>query len=265
MTFNMENDIKNHLLQNLMYFHDFCELNRLKYFMVGGTLLGAIRHQGFIPWDDDIDVSMPREDYEKLINLSHKIRQPFEIKHHSIDDEYVYPFIKFVNNNVMVDEGLGNAKPIGVWIDVFPLDSIFDGGSLAKYYVRFFHVIRKLIILRTKSYKLKKLNIIGIAMANCLCFLTALIPKKFYFLALDKLSCRYRNVWSKFLVNYYGSYAEKEITLASIFNERVLYKFEGCMFWGIKNYHDYLTQIYGDYMLLPSLEKRKASHICRIV
>ena len=92
-------EIKNIQLEILVQFRDYCEANNLQYFLYAGTLLGAIRHQGFIPWDDDIDVVMPRPDYEKFFQLSMKkpIGKYLQTNHYSIRKHYNAPFIKLVD------------------------------------------------------------------------------------------------------------------------------------------------------------------------
>ena len=119
--------IKQIELNILKTFGDFCSEYNLSYSLFYGTLLGCIRHKGFIPWDDDVDVIMPRYDYERLIEL----RDIYEKKYKNIsfkncgDKDYPFPFLKITDNTTLVEEKEILAKyRYGVWIDVFPLDTI---------------------------------------------------------------------------------------------------------------------------------------------
>lgn len=261
----VQSDLKACLLSNLVYFHEFCERNKLRYFMVGGTLLGAVRHNGFIPWDDDIDVSMPREDYQKLIRLSNAIEFPFELKHFSLDSYFIYPFIKLVNNSLLVDEGLANGKVTGVWIDIFPLDSVYGTGFFGRAYVRLVQGYRRLLILRMKSYKPSKYTKLQNCFIELAHLVSTIIPKKVCFILMEMLSTAHHRYANEYLINFHGAYGEKEITLGEVFEDRVLFEFEGHAFWGVKKYDLYLKQIYGDYFSEPPVAERRGKHIETIV
>lgn len=120
------NEIKAVELNILKQFDQFCKNNNLRYYLAGGTLLGAIRHKGFIPWDDDIDVCMNRPDYERLLNEfpqnnDNSNLQICDIKYKNFDA----PFCKIVANNTRVrNKFLGNLANSKLWIDVFPVDGL---------------------------------------------------------------------------------------------------------------------------------------------
>lgn len=117
-------------VQNFSYdilkeFDKFCEKHNLTYFICAGTLLGAIRHGGFIPWDDDIDVSMPREDYDKLINEYEKLLPPnLILQYYKNTANYANSFAKITNKNTTIVEksGFSDYSIHGVYIDIFPID-----------------------------------------------------------------------------------------------------------------------------------------------
>ena len=107
-------------LEMLKNFHTLCTTNNLRYYIVGGTLLGAIRHGGFIPWDDDIDIAMPRDDYEKFINIYSKEMPSFlEVKSNPLNLDIV----QIVNKNTLIELG---KQEQGVFIDIFPVENMFD-------------------------------------------------------------------------------------------------------------------------------------------
>ena len=107
----------------LKEFIKFANENNLKYYLSGGTMIGAVRHQGFIPWDDDIDIAMPRPDYDRLINLAKtkKISEELEIKSLELGN-LAYPFVKIINKNI--DIVSKSAEDKNLWIDIFPIDAV---------------------------------------------------------------------------------------------------------------------------------------------
>ena len=128
---------QNYLMDVLYTFDDFCKSNNINYYIISGTLLGAVRHQGFIPWDDDVDVMIPRDDYdrfEKLVNRN----PPNGYKAYSINNTkgYYYPFIKFGKLDLYVKEFFPYVPTIALSIDVFPIDGCPNDLLLAQEFVR---------------------------------------------------------------------------------------------------------------------------------
>ena len=125
-------EVKEIELGLLLKFDQICQRHGLTYYLCGGTLLGAIHHKGFIPWDDDIDVLMPRGDFEKLLELektqdSTEIEQIVSWK----SGKSIYPFIKLINTNTVLKEKyLSEEFTTGVWIDIFPFDGMPDDDRL---------------------------------------------------------------------------------------------------------------------------------------
>ena len=112
------------LLEILLFFDDFCKKNNLTYWITAGTLLGAVRHQGFIPWDDDIDVCMPRSDFEKLCRIF-KEDNVYVLQTHKTDDFYTSPYAKLRDKRSFVRESDGsdiNFKFRGIFIDIFGVE-----------------------------------------------------------------------------------------------------------------------------------------------
>lgn len=106
-------------------FSKFCKKNNIKYFALGGTLLGAVRHKGFIPWDDDMDLGVPREDYEKLLLLCSKEKVNFELHTFDNDENHYRYFARLEDSSVKIKRNDKSVSEISsAWIDIFPLDGI---------------------------------------------------------------------------------------------------------------------------------------------
>lgn len=255
------------LLEVMDEFHLFCETNDLKYFLVGGTQLGAIRHSGFIPWDDDLDVVMIRDDYKKLLSLGENFKAPFVLKDISLDKNYIYPFAKLTNNNIILKEEFYKSFDTGVWIDIFPLDYTFESTKVQNLHYKIIKILRNIFILKCGSFKVKKRSIISLFVAKILHKFLQFLPvslftKLFYLLGIllpKKLSNK------KNYVNLYGAWGAKEITPVKLFKKRKLYDFEGRKFWGIEDADFWLKKVYGDYMQLPEVSKRISEHVGKII
>ena len=120
-------------LKILSEFHRICEAHNLLYILDYGTLLGAVRHKGFIPWDDDIDVSMPRKDYEKFLEVcEYSLKESFLLQTNKTDPNYFYPYAKLRISDDRLKENLVSHFDMihGPWIDIFPFDYRFDDKTI---------------------------------------------------------------------------------------------------------------------------------------
>ena len=121
-------EVKQYLLNILVNFDQFCKQNDLTMYLCAGTLLGAVRHHGFIPWDDDIDVCMDRESYNRLVSIAKK--DPVFDKYYKVIDfqfgDSNYPYIKIIDLRTKMSQQFGNDVADYLWIDVFPMDGLPD-------------------------------------------------------------------------------------------------------------------------------------------
>lgn len=242
------------MLNGLKELHEFLTSNRIPYFVIGGTLLGAIRHKGFIPWDDDIDIGIPRPEYDKLLEKImdyNKNHIDFKFHHYTLDKQYPHLFLKFVSNKWELREKGFKRYKSGVYIDIFPLDGVKEN-SLKEY-----QRIKKLVKLHT--LKMIDLSYLGIRNKG-LKILTTFISTT---LIRRKLEQRLRSNDirdCKWFCNYLGAWGRKEVMSKTIINQSCTYNFENQIVFGPCDFDSYLKNLYGDYMIMPPISKRKSHH-----
>lgn len=246
-------------LNILIYFTEVCEENNLRYYLGGGTLLGAVRHKGFIPWDDDIDVMMPRPDFQKLLSLSINNENYNIIKPGTAG--YYYNFAKLVDTRTILEEkGIKVIDGLGVYIDIFPLDGMPETPDARKKRFKELNSIRKRInntcLLKPKFHRnpFAYLNACRIYNSNKNIDLSSL-QKKYLDSAL-------KNSFddSEFVFAAGGAYGARDIFPGKWFEKEIELQFENLSVKAFNGYDFYLTQLYGDYMTLPPEDKRVTPH-----
>lgn len=240
-----------HILKMLDVFHAFCVENGLTYYICGGTQLGATRHKGFIPWDDDADVMMPINDYNKLIDLRDKLPEGIEIKDITFDKEHKYPFIKMYDVNTTYIEGFGKSGSGigGVYLDIFPMIPLSNNYKKAIKMMRKFTFMRKIIYLKNTGGK--RDNFIK----NIYTTLIRKIPLKYLMKKVVKMLNK-KTEMTQYVTNPFGIYGDKDVVELSWVGQPKLYEFDGLQLYGVQDDDAYLSRIYGDYMTLPPEEKR---------
>lgn len=235
--------------------------NKIEYTVGGGTMLGTIRHKGFIPWDDDIDILIPRPDYERLICILKKnnLKVGNYIANSVLLNNGYYPFIKIVNQNINTyNEKIINSKQLNLWIDVFPIDGLpEDEISRKKLFKK---IARYKSIYMTKVFKINYLlestKKIKILPRLILKILLLPVPINFISKKMDNVSKKIDYNSSSYAGNLLWGYGQKE----TMFKKDISYtnfQFEDLKVKGLKNYDSYLNNLYGDYMKLPPKEERK--------
>ena len=241
-----------------------CDEHNLKYYMLGGTMLGAIRHKGFIPWDDDIDLGMPRDDYEKFLEIAPNVLpENMKVVNYRNTPEYQYYITRVLDTNTkVVEERIGNDnKYTNASIDIFPIDGTPNNKLARKIY--FFRVLshRALMSLCYKDSIDRKRKRSGIEKAFLWIMehlpiekMTTPYKQK---CKIDKLLRKQDVNKSKYIGNIMGAYRTREIVPKEFYGEGTMYPFEDIMLRGMDMYDEYLTYTYGNYMELPPEEGRK--------
>ncbi|MDR1602128.1 MAG: LicD family protein [Tannerella sp.] len=246
------------LLSIAAEFDRICRKHQIPYYMLGGTMLGAVRHRGFIPWDDDMDFGVPRKHFARLVEmLSEELPAHMRVLTLNNRGFIVANYIKIDDRHTYVaDYWLNQDTKIGVNIDIFPLDEGLRSGLQTRLfvsYILFLLTIKDFICIDPdKRRGVKKI------FARMLRFLflhkTGKLLKY-----IDRCIVRHTFRDSAFQINYYGKWREKEVVSKKIFGEPKAYEFRGCPFYGVEDADAYLTQLYGNYMQLPP-EREQTAH-----
>ena len=233
---------------------DFCEKNGLRYFLCGGTLIGAIRHKGYIPWDDDIDIAMPRPDYDQFVKTFNQSENYYQVIDLLNDPDYTTPFAKVYDNRTILRELHYKKVKYGVYIDVFPADGVKDVAQIKKIML-----LRKLLNTKKANYyhrtiSKKIINTFGKLL---------LLPFSAHQIAtwMDNEMRKYpfgSLPMAGLIANPLGL---GEMVDKAVFEHDIYQEFEGRKYRVPVGYDIWLRSIYGDYMQLPPVEHRVSHHI----
>lgn len=243
----------------LKAFDAFCRKHNLYYSLTGGTLLGAIRHKGFIPWDDDIDVTMPRPDYDRFLSLEDEFEQEtgFQFSRYGRDKNCV-PLLKLTNPNIRVSYGMSKKHGVyHLWIDVMPMDGISADEERKRFIFSRIDKLRMILWISESRWYLGETPFRR-------CVRAAISPFVMFF-GIDKLCAREIERLAHetsfedadYVANVtWGLYGPGEVVGKKGYLEPIEVEFCGEQFWASSNWEDYLLGAYGDYMTLPPEEKR---------
>ena len=257
LTLNELKDIEFNLLK---VFDAFCIENNLKYGLAYGTLLGAIRYKGFIPWDDDVDVLMPRDDYNRLLKL-YKDSERYRLYAFERNDKYQFPYAKLCDMTTSKDEsGYISSVELGVDIDIFPLDYWDNDLKKAKREVK--RISRNMFCLGLSKLKnADSANPVKRFIKGILMCYSKMRGSKHFIEKIIKESDKKKQTGSQYMgTKSWCVYGERNIVPTEAFSEFPKIEFEGEKFPAPIGYDTYLTCLYGDYLPEPPKEKQKTHH-----
>lgn len=256
-------EYKKCLMNILLWFHNYCVEHDLRYYLVEGTMLGAARHQGFIPWDDDIDVGMPRSDYDRFAKMMgdsvHDGRFKLETEDSS-RPEYLYPFAKLYDATTTLIEKRRVPVVMGVYIDVFPLDGIGDTEEASHKNYKKIGSKQNLLAAKVVSKREGRKWYKNLAVSLVQILPDSAEGNKKTVKDITAL-CKQRDFdSSSYVGNLVSTYRGREIMARECYGVPTLYPFEGHELYGVENADAYLKHLYGDWRKLPPEDKRKSAH-----
>ena len=253
-------------LELLKEVHDFCIDNNIKYTLFSGTLIGAIRHHGFIPWDDDLDIALTRPEYDKFIHSfsSKKGNKLFAREIQGKDVSLAFARLCEMNKTFVEDSHPWVSEKKGIWIDIFPLDGIEEDKNLAqKRFNKIYNIwhlgcnirLSKAPISLYNTFFLKVKQIIKRVFYHFISFIYKPYDKHI------KLCKEYGYENAKAYANLaWPGWKMREYCPKHVLDDYILVSFEGYEFYVMKGYDESLRLKYGDYMQLPPIEQRQATH-----
>ena len=262
----MENEQLNPILQKLHQveleimdeIHRLCIKHHISYFLDSGSALGAVRHGGFIPWDDDIDIGMLRDDYERFLEVAkHELDNRFYLHTNETDPNYLLFFAKIRKNNTQFRvEGDEQYAHHGIWVDIFPFDNISSNTFIALWEIKMGRMLRRLYGNRVggkhRSSRLGRMKY----------YLICWIPIRFLRRWFNNFCLRYQGITTK-NVTCFSYKMARHLDLIfpqAVFSSTIPCKFEDRQYFLMADYDTYLRTMYGNYLVLPPKEKR-TSHI----
>lgn len=247
------------MLDMTLEFDRVCKKHGLRYFLWSGSMLGAIRHKGFIPWDDDIDVIMPRNDYEKFLLLGDEFSDPYFFQTPYTDPEYCYSFAKIRNSNTtgVVDLFRYQSFNHGIWISVLPLDNWKLEGGEAKY-----ERIKSLLLDCSTFMRMKNPHLSELDLKRVEHFKQRGINSLRTYEEIFRLTGEFKNETTEYVAHDSCTIFpyDRAVFPAEDFREQVYVEVEGFMLPVPNGYDRVLTKMYGDYMEFPPVGERGVWH-----
>lgn len=246
-------ELQDVLLEIAKEFHRICTRNNIPYYMLGGTMLGAVRHKGFIPWDDDMDFGIPRKDFKRCLDILNKeLPEKYEMLSIDCSKCILNECVKISDKHTLIHEFYKEncVNEFGVNIDLFPLDFTDDNLGLFSRN-RMIDILHKIQQYRFLSVKQRPIHKKVVAFLVKIIFFPLgrknMVNYIQRFLLLETGNC---------MANHCGAWGLKEIISNNVMGTPQLYSFEDTQFYGVQDADAYLKCLYGNYMQLPPKDKR---------
>lgn len=241
-----------------------CDKYNIPYYLIGGTLIGAVRHKGFIPWDDDIDVAMPRDAYERFIRLAQtELEHGYILEHYSLTEGYREYLLHVTDPSSRISVRKVNSVSSGIYIDILPIDGIPEGTSKVIYRLNIlrFRLLAGLVNINyIRDKKRSRIEKLCIGLGRLIPVGKLMNLRKIR-VKTDKYVKRFRYEECDSVGTIFGNYGFHEIVPRDFFGSGVLVTFEGHKFKAPTRTHEYLQHMYGDYMTPPPENERGGHHI----
>ena len=251
-------ELKKVQLQILEVVAKFCEENQINYWLDFGTLIGAVRHKGYIPWDDDIDISMLREDYDKFMQLFNLRNERYKFYSYENDKNFYYPYGKVLDTQTVLYEPDESGSKISINIDIFVYDNAPSNAKTVKkmYKKRDKYNICEVANKHSGAAKGNLLRRMAVAFLKGY---VKMFPRDYFVKKMVKNAKRYSQTNTEYVGDFMGSLTYFKCE-KSVFDKFIDAEFEGSKFKIPVGYDKLLRMVYGDYMQLPPEEQRVSHH-----
>lgn len=266
-------EIQHYILSTLISVIDILNRLNITYYMQGGTMLGAVRHSGFIPWDDDVDLGIPRTDYERFLKeVERELPDNLELQTYWDKSNHHYYFARIVDIEHSVKRlGSAEVRYENIWVDIFPLDGM-PNFTIHRHIHMFklswarllYHLscIRKVNIKRPGRPLIERIVIKAATILD----IGRLLNQEKCLDRIDRLLKKFPVSTSEWIINFMGqtSFKFTEMIHKSVYGKPSLYNFESIKLLGPEKYDEYLKSLYGDYMTPPK-DADKNAHVSELV
>ena len=256
-------------LEMLVYFDRICRENGVHYSITGGTLLGAVRHGGFIPWDDDVDVFMTRPEYEKIRELLPDDARFVLFDRRKVPD-YDFIYGRLLDTQTIITESPGTLNAgTGVFLDICIVDGLPKNKLLCSMHIKYMWILTRARLYSRRSVSINEPTLMsfkkhGRVGRYCRLIIVKLLRRftthNYWNRRMEKVVARYPFEKSNYVGNFSTQYGKKEKLKKSVFDSYIDIEFEGCRVMACEQYEKYLVSIYGDYSNLPAINKRLGHH-----
>jgi lipopolysaccharide cholinephosphotransferase len=252
--------IKTIQLDILKVFDRFCKENNLRYSLTYGSLLGAVRHKGFIPWDDDIDIMMPRPDYDNMLNIFNEYTDYYKVKAPTLNPDHPYVFAKIEDTRTQFIENIEINYEIGINIDVFPVDGVPSNNLIFRIYFKWIKLLRYLLLTKLITIDFNNRSNSKNILLSVLKFILRPIRYQYLIDIIRKKIVKYDYNKSDYAMMPCINLKPTERMDKMLFENYKKLQFENYPFTAIEDFHRYLQVLYGDYMKLPPLDQQITHH-----